>query len=364
MDRLLHPSQAMPFLSANKKYLAIDDRFVVFLVLPILGLLVPMIFFGYDYREVPLTEGIQQYTESLTYCTVFWLFNRGLLIYLRKRYDAFDQTIKRFGLQLLLIIVFSPVISLIITLFFNQFRKVIGAVDHFEPTLVQGLASTYVLTFSVLMFYDVVYFFHKYKEAIVEKEKIQQAHIQSQLDNLRNQINPHFLFNSMNTLMNLIPLDADRAMSYLNKLAKFYRYTVSNKDAQLVLLEKELNNVRIYADLLKERFQQGIQIHFPDSVPADVKIIPLCLQLLIENAVKHNIVSSKKPLNITLKIHGDFIIVENNVQLKIEQVASTGTGLKNIKSRIAFFTKAPLRIEETNNKFVVSIPLISSKHQL
>ena len=99
----------------------------------------------------------------------------------------------------------------------------------------------------------------------------------------------------MNTLMNLIPVDADRAMNYLSKLSKFYRYTVSNQEQSLVPLPKELENVNIYADLLKERFHRGINIQLPQNSTAKSQIIPLCLQLLIENAVKHNIVATKTP---------------------------------------------------------------------
>ncbi len=208
-----------------------------------------------------------------------------------------------------------------------------------------------------------MYFLYKYKEAIVEKEQLKQAHTQSQLDNLRNQINPHFLFNSLNTLMNLIPMDSDRAMNYLSKLSKFYRYTVSNQEQTLVPLYTELENTKIYADLLHERFHNGIQIQFPDLKNTKVQILPLCLQLLIENAVKHNIVANKKPLTIQLELieNQTYIQVKNNIQKKIQPVSSTGMGLKNIKNRVAFFTDLPVIIEETETEFKVAIPLLNGE---
>jgi LytS/YehU family sensor histidine kinase len=194
----------------------------------------------------------------------------------------------------------------------------------------------------------------------LEKEQIQRAHIQGQLDNLRNQINPHFLFNSMNTLMNLIPADPERAMNYLSKLSKFYRYTVSNQEQSLVPLQTELDNVRIYSELLRERFHQGIQVRMPVQVEGNPTILPLCLQLLIENAVKHNIVASKKPLTIDIQIiqNGKYIKVKNNIQRKIQEVSSTGMGIKNIKNRVSFFTEDPLIITEDDEFFAVSVPLI------
>jgi len=115
----------------------------------------------------------------------------------------------------------------------------------------------------------------------------------------------------MNTLMNLIPLDANRAMNYLDKLSKFYRYTVSNQEQPLVPLNKELANVELYTDLLKERFRKGVDIILPPKTPEEAQILPLCLQLLIENAIKHNIVATKQPLKIVLEL------IENNQYIQV-----------------------------------------------
>lgn len=147
-------------------------------------------------------------------------------------------------------------------------------------------------------------------------------------------------------------------MNYLDKLSRFYRYTVSNQEQQLVPLETELENVTIYTDLLKERFHDGIQISLPEKSECEGQVLPLCLQLLIENAVKHNIVSKKKPLQIIVNSEEDYIWVENNIQKRIHQVKSTGMGLKNIRERIAFFSDQPLLVEENADAFKVGVPLI------
>lgn len=344
-------------IKPNLQYLAFDDRWLLLIGIPTIALLIPFIFFGVDLNTY-LNSIHQEFFESLVYTTSFWTFNRYLMIALRKRFNAFSQTLKRFTIQSITIILGVPIISTIITLMMRVVFELLGTKDLFEPTFFQGLSSTYILSFAVIMLYDTIYFFHKYKEAIVEKEQIQLAHIQGQLENLRNQINPHFLFNSLNTLMNLIPNNPDRAMNYLDKLSKFYRYTVSNQEQQLVPLKTELENVTIYTDLLKERFHDGIQINLPENIEYEAQILPLCLQLLIENAVKHNIVSKKKPLQITLKNEDDYIWVENNIQKRIHQVKSTGMGLKNIRERIAFFSDQPLLVEESTDSFKVGVPLI------
>ena len=277
-----------------------------------------------------------------------------------KRYDAFHESFKRIGLQLLIVLVSIPLLTLVISVIVSRIFELSKVKDLHEPTFIQGIFVTYFLTFSITFLYDAIYFFHKFKEAILEKEQIQKAHIQAQLDNLRNQINPHFLFNSLNTLMNLIPTNPDRAMNYLSKLSKFYRYAVSNQEASLVPIQTELQNVKIYTDLLKERFHESIRINLSITESIQGRLVPLCLQLLIENAVKHNIVSKKKPLEISIQLieNEKYIEVRNNIQKKIQEVSSTGIGLKNIRNRVAFFTDAPLLVHEDNHHFSVAVPII------
>lgn len=344
---------------SNIQYLAFDDRRLMLVGIPIITILLPFLFFG---LSVPVYLKVARYEffENLVYTSSYWFFNRHLLIWLRKKYNTFQDTLKRFGLQILFVALGVPMISVLVSLLIIFFYRNIGVSDPFNPTFLQSISATYFLSFSVVVLYEAIYFFHKYKEAIVEKEKIQQAHIQSQLDNLRNQINPHFLFNSLNTLMNLIPTNSDRAMAYLSKLARFYRYAVSNQEESLVLLQTEIDNISIYVDLLKGRFHNAIQIEIPYEVPSNYRILPLCLQLLIENAVKHNIVSNKNPLKIRIELREEeaYLEVINNIQKKIQEVHSTGMGLKNIKNRIAFFTQKPLVVLEEAGYFKVAVPLI------
>ncbi|MEM9549102.1 MAG: sensor histidine kinase, partial [Bacteroidota bacterium] len=341
----------------NNTHLAFDDRWMMLIGIPFIALVLPFLFFGVDVdtfvRNFP-----QEYIDSLVYCTVYWMFNRFLMIVMRKKVPEFTQTLKRLLLQLVVIAVCVPIISTSISLFTHAIYQLTETRDLLQPTLLQGLGSTYMLTFAVLMMYESIYFFSKYKEAIVEKEKLQLAQIEGQLENLRNQINPHFLFNSLNTLMNLILTDQDRAVGYLDKLSKFYRYAVSNQDWQLTPVKTEMENVRLFIALLKERFQEGIQFSISDQSTEAVQIFPLCLQLLIENAVKHNIVSRRKPLRIDIETDNEYVTVRNTIQKRIHKVKSTGMGLKNISKRIALVTDRSVHIHEDNDIFEVKIPLI------
>lgn len=348
----------------NVSILAFDDRKLFFIGVPVIALAIPFLFFSVQFSYYIKVAHIE-YTESLVYTLVYWLFTRYLIIEARKRFPKYEKLWLRFSVILVLILVSVPAISFGVTGIIDFIKGKFGIADYICPTLLQGLSSTYVISITMLILYEAIYFFHKYNEATVEKEQIRQAHIQAQLDNLRNQINPHFLFNSLNTLMNLIPKDSERAMNYLCKLSKFYRYTVSNREKELVLLSTEIENVALFVDLLKERYHNAIKVSLPEEINSNAKILPLCLQLLIENAVKHNIVSHKMPLKIELKQTEDENRIEilNNIQKKIQEVSSTGMGLKNIKRRIAYYTDDDLRITESDHFFVVSVPLIYDKNK-
>ncbi len=346
----------------NLKYLKFDDRKMILIGVPLITFLLPLMFYGLSLSQY-LSNFALEFADGLLFTITYTLFIRYLIIALRKRYESVDNPLKRLTTQFFIIVLSVPPIMLITGGILHAIYKFTPLEDFYEPSLMQSYGVTYFTLFSLMSLYEAIYFFHQYKTAIIEKEQLQQAHIQSQLDNLRNQINPHFLFNSMNTLMNLIPIDSDKAMNYLSKLSKFYRYTVSNQEQSLVPLQKELENVHIYADLLKERFHRGIQINLPEVVTTKRQILPLCLQLLIENAVKHNVVATKTPLTITVSLIKEetYIQVSNTVQQKIHAVASTGMGLKNIKSRVAFFTKSPLLISKEDAFFKVAVPLINNE---
>lgn len=347
-------------IKPNIQYLAFDDRKMILYGIPLVALVSPLIFFGLSFEEYVEAAHLE-IPEGILYTSIFWFYNRWLLITLRRRYDSLTDLVKRFTLQAIIILVSAPIISTVVTFLLAKLYEVTPLQDFCDPTLSQGLAATYFLTFSCLLLYDAIYFFHKYKEALMEKEWIQKAHIQSQLDNLRNQINPHFLFNSMNTLMNLIPEDGQKARSYLGKLSTFYRYAVSKQEEATVPLSMEFENAKIYIDLLKERFADSLEISLPKEVSKHKHTLPLSLQLLVENAIKHNIVSKNKPLKIDICLSQDerYLIVRNNLQRKIQPVESTGMGLENIKKRIAFFTDELLIVSSDNNVFEVRLPLIN-----
>lgn len=210
----------------------------------------------------------------------------------------------------------------------------------------------------------IVFYMNKYKVAQVETEQLKKQSIEARFDALRSQINPHFLFNSFNVLSSLVYRDPDTAARFIEQLSNVYRYLLYNHDQKLITLREELDFIVSYCYLLKMRFQENLRIihEIPES-KKDYLIAPATLQLLIENAIKHNIVSAKNPLEIKIYLENgkpevNKVVVENNLQPKPVQESSAKVGLKNIKSRYAFLAGRDAVEIITAPRFVVKVPLI------
>lgn len=179
-------------------------------------------------------------------------------------------------------------------------------------------------------------------------------------DRLKQQINPHFLFNSLNILDYLVQEhETERASAFIRKLAATYRYMLKKADEQLVPLEEELEFARQYIDLLQERFTKGFEVEVDIPRPLLRRyVVPCCLQLLIENAIKHNVVSPEQPLHVRIAAAGDRLTVSNNLQLRMNAPASTGVGLRNIRQQYLDTAGAPILVERTDTEFRVQLPLL------
>ena len=349
----------MRIFKPNIKYLGFDDRLIMLIGIPVLSLVMPVMLdlytpdSGYEYwtHQVP---------ESLFFVFWFWIFYRELCIYLRRKFPNFSDTRKRILYEFAIIVVSAPILKQLLAYLIWTIFALCDIQDHDPPGNIQTLLAIFLPSGMILAIYEAAYFFVKYKESLLDKERLETAHVQTQLEILRNQINPHFLFNSLNTLMNLIPKDPDSAMNYLSKLSRFYRFAVGTRDEKLIDLSKELECAQLYADLLKIRFGEAISFEFTLDASNGREILPMSLQLLIENAVKHNVVSRTRPLSIRVGFNEDhsYLYVKNNLQKRIQDVESTGMGLNNISQRFSFFTEQPILVEHADGDFSVSLPIL------
>lgn len=181
-----------------------------------------------------------------------------------------------------------------------------------------------------------------------------------QYERLKQQINPHFLFNSLGILDYLVQEhETERASSFIHKLAGMYRYMLSNDQNPLVKVSEELDFTLKYVDLLKERFTEGMLFEIDvDKAYHDYYIVPCALQLLVENATKHNVVSSDMPLRISIAIEGQHIVVRNNLQPRTHGQPSTHLGLENIRRQYLDITKRDISVQKTDNEFIVKLPIV------
>jgi two-component system LytT family sensor kinase len=222
--------------------------------------------------------------------------------------------------------------------------------------LLQGLVIN--LIFETL--WEVIYMIEQHKESLMEKELLDLMNTEQEFENLKSQINPHFLFNCFNTLSGLISEDKQLADKFLNELSKVYRYVLNTNRSKLSSLRQEVRFIGSYMSLLQTRYGQGLQASIQiDEQYYDHFIPAMSLQLLVENAVKHNIVSKRVPLRIEIFTTAEAtMVVRNNIQPKQRKEISTGIGLKNISSKYHLLKETGFASDIIDHQFVVTLPLI------
>ena len=200
------------------------------------------------------------------------------------------------------------------------------------------------------------------KKEVVEQKLIAKS-ANAQFESLKNQLDPHFLFNSLNVLTALIDENPEQAQKFTTSMSKIYRYVLEQKDKEMVHVEDEVEFAEIYCNLLKTRFEDSVNFIF-DINTDDLQrfVVPLSLQLLLENCIKHNFATSNKPLNIRIFTEGKFLCIENNLQHREQLKESAGIGLANIVQRYALLTKENVFIEKSEESFKVKIPILIEKN--
>lgn len=226
--------------------------------------------------------------------------------------------------------------------------------------LMRHIVGNLLFAALLIIFFESLYNMYALNISEKKQEILMRQNAESQLDILKNQVKPHFLFNSLNTVISIIPDEPDKAINYIQKLSKVYRYILEIKDNKLIPIQDELDCINDYVYMLQIRFGENLKFELvEEGLDKKDHIVPLSLQLLVENAVKHNIISNKKPLKIKIeKGENGNLQVSNNLQLKTQKMPSTGTGLSNIKSRYEILTERKVEIIESSEDFTVSIPLL------
>ena len=299
--------------------------------------------------------------HAMLYGLSLYFTNAILFIYLDEKFQ-----VERFSLKRIVIgFLSSFLISIVVIFLLRVFQDVIIAQHSFSEFWSSETISNYYfstfLTFIITFAFHVFYFYKAYNENRVKEQKIIAGSASAQFESLKNQIDPHFLFNSLNVLSSLIEENPEAAQKFTTSLSKVYRYVLEQKDKELVSVEEELKFAKTYMNLLKMRFENSITFEVPEFENEDTKVVPLSLQLLLENCIKHNIVSEKKPLHIKIYIEENELIIENNKQIKEVLQDRKGVGLQNIVSRYAILTKRNVIIQESETIFKVKLPILTKQ---
>lgn len=217
-----------------------------------------------------------------------------------------------------------------------------------------------LITTIISLFFHLIYFYKALQEKKLKEQKIIAGTASAKFDALKNQLDPHFLFNSLNVLSALIDENPYLAQKFTNRLSKVYRYVLEQKDKDLVTFEQELKFAKTYMDLLKMRFEDAITFETPEELKLPkAKVVPLSLQLLLENTIKHNVVTSDKPLRIIIYEEEKSLVVKNKLQPKEILKRGSGVGLSNIKQRYQLLTNREVEIIKSDEFFIVKLPLLA-----
>ncbi|MBW8199205.1 2TM domain-containing protein [Flagellimonas abyssi] len=325
--------------------------------------IVSLIIYFVNGWEFTLKELSVDFWETIVFSMIIYLCNAVSFILLMRKYDKELFTRKYIGYGII-----GNIIASIIGIFLARLvLKVLIYNVGFSTFILDETPKDYYTSFLIamivaLLFYA-AYYYKYYKEKQVKEQKIIAGSASARFDALKNQLDPHFLFNSLNVLTSLIDEDPHQAQNFTTSLSKVYRYVLEQKNKDLVTVDEELKFARTYVRLLKMRFEDSIIFDIPDTCSQpEAKIVPLSLQLLLENAVKHNVVTSSRPLHIKVFEQNGMLVVSNNLQEKQVVKKSSGVGLQNIKQRYNILTDREVIIEKTESDFVVFIPMLTQKY--
>lgn len=290
---------------------------------------------------------------------VLWWGNSLLVEYLNYKLSWFDQANLRvilgiFGSLIYTILAFI-LLQLILMPTFHDY-PIQSVLANFT---IRNLYMPVIITALITLIIHLVAFFNEWRKAELEKEALKREHLASQFETLKSQVNPHFLFNSLNALSTLVYKDQDLAAQFIQQLSKVYRHVLDTQNKEVISIATELKALEAYIFLVKIRFGDNLNINLDLPESNNYKIAPLALQMLVENAIKHNIVSKSKPLTIDIFIKNEMITVKNNLQIKNSVAESSGIGLANIQARYNYIAKKEVVIQQTATEFSVHIPLLS-----
>ncbi|WP_299157509.1 2TM domain-containing protein [uncultured Tenacibaculum sp.] len=326
------------------------------------------IFFIIVNQQFTLKGAALVFLISAMYSFSLGLGNGIINDYLNTKWDWVTQTNERVWAGVITTVVYT--IIAVLAIHYVQYVIIFShpVSSFFKGNLILAHLFGIILSLGMAVFFHARGFMINWK-ASVKRETTQHEIVAktetAKFETLKSQLDPHFLFNSLNVLTSLIGENPKQAEKFTTKLSKVYRYVLEQRNKELVLIQEELQFAKTYMELLQMRFEDAVKFTIPNEISnSELKIVPLSLQLLLENAVKHNVVSSTKPLEIRIFEENGFLQIQNNINPKEAIGKSTKVGLRNIADRYGLITDRTVEITNNNKTFTVSLPLLTKTNTM
>jgi sensor histidine kinase YesM len=304
---------------------------------------------------------LEQSLYSVILTFLFWKGNTTIIKLLTKKFSWLENTRKRVIIHIILAVVYS---MLVIHLFYFYIWFLIlhkpnfnfsGFYQHFNV----GIYICFSINLIFILGSYSGHFLKFWKTSVINEERLKRESLALQYESLKNQVNPHFLFNSLNILTSLIEHDRDASVNYVKQLSDVLRYVLEQNVNELVSISTEMKFIESYIFLQQIRFGENLKTSIKIE-EEDFLVVPLALQILIENAIKHNEISAEKPLNIQIHDDGEYLVVENNVQPRNYLPESNQLGLKTLEFLYGFLSGKRMEVNCENGKFIVMLPKIKN----
>lgn len=327
------------------------------ILIPFFGIAIPLVTGMVDENNFSLLKIKFSFAYTIAIAFIIWQGNRYLLFTLRSYFNWFNKPVRKIVALLLAVSFYTiPVSALLLTGWYHVFEK--GNVQW--NTVSTATLIIMICVVFITHVYETVFLVRDSETEMVRNAQLERARVQAELEALKNQIDPHFIFNSLNTLSHLIEERPLKAKQFNDHLADVYRYILQNKSRDLVFLREEMMFISGYFSLLKIRFEDAVRLNImvPEELFEKFFIPPISLQILVENAIKHNEFSDEAPLIVTISVHAQELVVHNPGVKKASRKPSSKIGLQNLNERYRLTTGKSIVVEESVGEFIVRLPIL------
>ena len=321
---------------------------------PIIGLTITIVSYPEGFKSLGTILYVLLYSYSIGIPSIALITIAGKK--LDRHYPWLKNPFKKLVLTIVMEIVIVLFVLLMVQIAFLLIKK--NDINDLFSQLSVGFIWAVSITIVGIAVANGFLFFKNWRQSALNEEILKREKLAIEYEALRNQVNPHFLFNSLTALTTLVHEDADKAETFIRRFSDVYRYVLENRNQEVVSLGNELHLIGNMAYLYQYRHGNNLKIELDLDPSDEKKILPMALQMLLENALKHNIISEEKPLNVRIFEEGDYVVVWNNLQVKNNIADSNNVGLGNIRLRYSYLSEKPVTIEKTDHYFQVRIPIL------